>query len=284
MSEVKEDERSQDGHATSEDEEAMDQTLNTKKYKSRIRTAYNNWFWDEAYQFFDPFSKNRDLRKSRIHKDGRCKYLQNSEKRYEAAEVIGSSEEESDYDMDLQSREKRSGGYLQNQGMGSLWTGKEKQLFFHYLSRHSIHSIDTWSKRIPTKSKFEILTYYNVLKQNLEELKLLHTKKHGGILSYEEFPIAYELDESWISLEDELSRDVNEPSTSEEIAEKHASMEIPTDGVIDWNNWYKRWDPIYSRHRLMEYYPSNRQPNVFNKETMQMMEASFGEQLHLQAA
>ena len=196
MSEVKEDERSQDGHATSEDEEAMDQTLNTKKYKSRIRTAYNNWFWDEAYQFFDPFSKNRDLRKSRIHKDGRCKYLQNSEKRYEAAEVIGSSEEESDYDMDLQSREKRSGGYLQNQGMGSLWTGKEKQLFFHYLSRHSIHSIDTWSKRIPTKSKFEILTYYNVLKQNLEELKLLHTKKHGGILSYEEFPIAYELDES----------------------------------------------------------------------------------------
>ncbi|QEU61024.1 Rrn5 [Kluyveromyces lactis] len=245
----------------------------TKKYVSKMRNAYKSWYLDEAYEFFDPYSQNQDLRKSRIHKDGICKYLQNEDPKPRSREELsGIDDGASDSDLDFSDEEeRRSGGYLQNQGLGSLWTGKEKQVFFHNLSRHSIHTLDTWSSQIPGKSKYEILVYYQVLRKNLEELRRLQTKRHGGILEYGEFPIAYEMSETWITLEEELSNEVDEQVPLNQEDATNAEISDPV-AVIDWNNWYKRWDKFYARHRLLEYYPTNRRPSVFTPESMQIME------------
>ena len=90
----------------------------TKKYVSEMRNAYKSWYLDEAYEFFDPYSQNQDLRKSRIHKDGICKYLQNEDPKPRSREELsGIDDGASDSDLDFSDEEeRRSGGYLQNQG------------------------------------------------------------------------------------------------------------------------------------------------------------------------
>lgn len=244
-----------------------------EEYKSEMREAYKKWYYDEAYEFFNPYSSNQDLRKSCIHRDGKCKYLQKDDrKRSESPGTIYDGASDSDFEADESSdEERRSGGYLQRQGLGTVWTGKEKQIFFHHLARHSIHTLDHWAEEIPGKSKFEILTYYKVLQDNLVELKRLPTKKHGGVLGYEEFPIAYEVGDSWIELEEELSRDLHEEDDTNVIPTQDETTEDES-SVINWTNWYKRWDTFYGKHRLLEYYPCSRNPNVFSPEAMQVME------------
>ncbi|CDO94006.1 unnamed protein product [Kluyveromyces dobzhanskii CBS 2104] len=244
-----------------------------RKYVSEMRNAYKSWYMDEAYDFFVPLAHNKDLRKSRIHKDGICKYLQKDDAKLRSDEELGGMDDgASDSDLEYSDEERRSGGYLQNQGLGSLWTGKEKQVFFHHLARHSIHALDSWSSQIPGKSKYEILMYYRVLQRNLEELRRLPTRRHGGILDYEKLPIAYEMTESWITLEEELSQEVQEDVTTTHGDTSNDDADESSLTLIDWSNWYKRWDTFYAKHRLLEYYPSNRKPNMFTPESMQIME------------
>ena len=58
--------------------------------------------------------------------------------------------------------------------IGSLWTSIEKRKFFRLLSRYSIHRFDDWYPLFNgTKSKQEILTYYEVLK-NISVTTWLH--------------------------------------------------------------------------------------------------------------
>lgn len=235
------------------------------KVTSKVRKGYYEWYLNEASQFFDPFACNKDFRKSSIHKNSRCIYLQRIDQS-QSFSARYSSEEESSDDNSSDEDEKPGRTRTENYELGSIWNRKEKQLFFHHLSRHSIHSLDSWCERIPTKSKLEILMYHDVLKENLKLLKNLNTRKHGGILTYKHLPIAYEMNEEWIALEEELSSEPIQDNSTADLEQP------PEDGLISWENWYKRWSPVYSRHRLMEYYPSSRQPNIFGKDAKQLLE------------
>lgn len=113
-------------------------------------------------------------------------------------------------------------------GPGSRWTSQEKDKFFTFLGRYSIHQVDLIQSKIPTKSTIEILAYYNLLDQELRRIKQTYTRKtfkykvvEGGhkskreirlrrirlkLLRYEELPIAYEVSETMIKFEEEQSR------------------------------------------------------------------------------
>lgn len=99
---------------------------------------------------------------------------------------------------------------------GSRWSSEEKNMFFHYLARYSIHRLDLIADSIPTKTSMEILQYYHTLKRSMQKYKKVkktHLKgkkfyyKHvsSTLVPYNELPIAYEMSENWIKAEESQS-------------------------------------------------------------------------------
>lgn len=96
---------------------------------------------------------------------------------------------------------------------GQYWSGEEKELFFTLLARYSIHQLDMISLHMG-KSELEIITYYNLLKQELNKLKKV-ARRSGQVtglknwdyrlVQYEEIPAAYEMLKYFTKLEDEQS-------------------------------------------------------------------------------
>ncbi|CCD26022.2 Rrn5p NDAI_0G02470 [Naumovozyma dairenensis CBS 421] len=194
---------------------------------------YYDHFNGEVRQFLDPtMGIKYELRGSRIHVDSRVKYLE--DKNVETTDRGGD-------DSDLEGEEEEVLTKRQAQ-LGTDWTSKEKHLFFFYLARYSIHRLDEWYLKIGGKmTKYEVLVYYDVLKRNLNELKYGEgktngndmdlrrrtTSRFGRLLTLVDFPIAYEMDDSFIRLENKLSRMVSEElnkndksTTMEEISEE----------------------------------------------------------------
>ncbi|EDO19337.1 hypothetical protein Kpol_1036p84 [Vanderwaltozyma polyspora DSM 70294] len=109
--------------------------------------------------------------------------------------------------------------------------------------------LDEWCVRLPFKSKHEIYSYYQILKKNLNILKSSKMKKHGGIMSRIELPIAYEMDEYFIDLEEHMSERVRNEF-------EQAKYNEPDDNdLISIENWEKRWLTMYSRTHIEELQP-----------------------------
>lgn len=111
-------------------------------------------------------------------------------------------------------------------GSGTTWTSAEKEVFFDCLARYSIHQIDSICDNLPGKSEIEIMSYYNSLSRELRRLKskivrrrkyhkvkIMKDKKQieyrykslpnrKNLVKYENIPIAYEMSENFIKMEE----------------------------------------------------------------------------------
>lgn len=111
---------------------------------------------------------------------------------------------------------------------GTNWNVEEKERFFNGLARYSIHRIDELENLIQTKSQVEIMNYYNLLKNELNWMKKKSKRRQfkisiGGenyrqfrrikwmkkLLRYNELPIAYEVSESLIRMEEIQAGNIN---------------------------------------------------------------------------
>ncbi|QLL31942.1 hypothetical protein HG536_0C01090 [Torulaspora globosa] len=251
--------------------------VNEKKSRDLL-ADYFDVFNEEVKQFLDPYASNDyELEGSHIHIDSKVSWFEDNKKTEDTASVSElESESESDdaadsydderyqtaeeYQEETPRRDGDNGG-----SMGSFWSVAEKIMFFHCLSRYSIHGLDEWRERLPSKSKFEILVYYRVLKENLNRLKTL-----GGsfrrILSRAELPIAYEMDEFYVSLEERMSARVRLETDTPAV-----DSEPDESGLISFENWNKRWMPIYSKTRAEELTPACYQPLPFSQDAMDFL-------------
>ncbi|AMD18995.1 HBR094Wp [Eremothecium sinecaudum] len=236
---------------------AQERLTSVKRRNCIALERYCELFNRETARFFDPLCDSQDLQDSYIHVDSKVKYLEEDSQQsiVSEGESIGSdTDDEQEWDNGIE-----------NLDLGTLWTAREKTVFFHFLARNSIHNLDQWHSQLPRKSKYEITVYYRVLKANLDNLKHMKTKKRGGILTKRDLPIAYEMQPSFIELEEcysELIRSETEDVVKFETEHELKSME---EGVVNWDNWYKRWDLFYARHQIPEYQPASREPSLFSR-------------------
>ncbi|CAH2350248.1 hypothetical protein CLIB1423_01S05820 [[Candida] railenensis] len=112
---------------------------------------------------------------------------------------------------------------------GTLWSAHEKEVFFSLLARYSIHQLDLIVDQLPSKTTIEVLNYYYLLKNELKALKskfrgspshvhkckvimnhnqqpILHDykikKSYNSLCSMKHIPIAYEMSERFIDMEE----------------------------------------------------------------------------------
>lgn len=109
---------------------------------------------------------------------------------------------------------------------GLTWNGLEKEIFFNCLCRYSIHRIDVIQEHLPSKSYLEIVAYYNALRIHVKRIKkrrelrkkavkvkivdqsgeksivVKSSPLSNRIVRYDELPIAYEVSEDLIEVEE----------------------------------------------------------------------------------
>lgn len=112
---------------------------------------------------------------------------------------------------------------------GTFWNAQEKEVFFTWLARVSIHRAELIVEQLPNKSLVEVLNYYHVLRRDLQRLKrkigpartqhhkvtirmnshqqpFVHTytvqKTHDQLVSMKDLPIAYEMSSRFIAMEE----------------------------------------------------------------------------------
>lgn len=112
---------------------------------------------------------------------------------------------------------------------GTFWNAQEKEVFFTWLARVSIHRAELIVEQLPNKSLVEVLNYYHVLRRDLLRLKrkvgpartqhhkvtirmnshqqpFIHTytvlKTHDQLVSMKDLPIAYEMSPRFIAMEE----------------------------------------------------------------------------------
>lgn len=250
---------------------------NAKKSRDFVADYYDV-FNEEVKQFLDPFAGNDyELEGSRIHMDSKVCWFEDHERADEpvsSSEVESESADSEDSDDDEEryetaeeyqeeSVEKSDGATV---SLGTFWSVSEKIIFFHCLSRYSIHCLDEWRDRLPHKSKFEILVYYRVLKENLDHLKRFGNKL-SGILSRADLPIAYEMDEFYVELEERISGKVR-LEYEKPAPDSHTGDES---SLLALDNWNKRWLPIYSKTRVEELTPACFQPLPFSQDAINLL-------------
>lgn len=91
---------------------------------------------------------------------------------------------------------------------GSHWSSIEKEIFFSSLARHSIHNLGAIKANLPMKSEKDILVYYKLLK----EASTSNHKKVKRALknTYKLTPIAFEMSENYIQIEDQFANLISE--------------------------------------------------------------------------
>lgn len=205
----------------------------------------------EASQFLAPdFLVDEDIVKSRVHVDSKVFALEEDQH-----EDLESDEDMSDSEEDQEDQELARDQEFE---LGALWTRPEKEQFFYCLSRYSIHRLDEWHVSFENKSKYEILVYYNVLRTNLRRLQTVQRRK-SRLLRWDQFPIAYEMSPEYVKLEEAMANELKDPETIENESESDN-----TEGLVEYDNWYQRWEPLYSHTRLEELRPVPLTPLRFN--------------------
>ncbi|QLG70893.1 hypothetical protein HG535_0A08390 [Zygotorulaspora mrakii] len=234
----------------------------------------------EVRQFFQPLSFDHyDLRGSHVHADSRVRRLEekshNANDNEDESEYENEDENEQGYEDEQEDQHEyeHETSYSDERDMkreiqsfGSFWTASEKAVFFHFLARYSIHKLDEWRGKLPYKSKFEILTYFEVLKNNLAELKRSRMKTFGGILSRMDLPIAYEVDECFLSFDENMSHTIRS-----ELEPHAASTEQDNEDdeqMISFQNWNKRWKSLYSKANVEEILPMSNNPLPLSEKAM----------------
>ncbi|SCU89622.1 LAFA_0E19526g1_1 [Lachancea sp. 'fantastica'] len=242
--------------------------LKTSIESQNVVADYFLVFNNEIRRFLDPLWCKSQLSSSYVHVNSKVKWLSMGVTERESADF--SDVENND---DEEEEEEEEFGKVEGNYQGVFWSCEEKEVFFHYLSRASIHGLENWAHFLPRKSKFEIMAYYEVLRRNLEELKGLNSKRHGGILTKMEFPIAYEMDEFFVALEEDVGQQVDKELQQEQqrAAEENAGSDLP-DQLIDLENWSKRWNPIYSKTGVEELQPAPKTALPFSSESLLFLE------------
>ncbi|CCF59626.1 hypothetical protein KAFR_0H02170 [Kazachstania africana CBS 2517] len=228
----------------------------------------------EFYRVDGKINKDYEIRGSRIHYKSSVRYLEKQVETNLERHKSSSIQFDEMILNDVKFRRRVMYGKKPFE-MGTYWSGKEKRLFFQLISRFSIHRLDDWCMKLPGKSKMEILNYYLVLKKNLVFLKNM---RYIGLWDRSKYPIAYEMDENYIELEDYLSNKISdiliEASAPDEFQENE-------DSLISIKQWEKRWNRIYrksnvvrqlqqnDKFRPMSYY---RTPLKMSNKTMKILE------------
>lgn len=163
-----------------------------------VTTQYVKLFNREVSQIFNVNHTSDDgIKSGLVHSKGIPGYVQKPQKN-----PYFTQDSDDEYDT--------STGTLE---YGTYWEAFEKQSFFHLLERYSIHRIDEWYPLFRgSKTKQEILVYYHVLKDGLNDVQ---NYKAVGLLKPEEFPIAYEVDDDFIEFEEHMA----------DVLEKNISLE-----------------------------------------------------------
>ncbi|CCH41699.1 RNA polymerase I-specific transcription initiation factor RRN5 [Wickerhamomyces ciferrii] len=86
--------------------------------------------------------------------------------------------------------------------LGTLWSSFEKEVFFEYLSRYGPKQPEKIKERLPNKSIIEVEIYIDLLQRNLNYYKS-HKSRFFNLIKYEDIPIAWEIDELTISIEEQ---------------------------------------------------------------------------------
>ncbi|KAH3902002.1 Rrn5p SCDLUD_001790 [Saccharomycodes ludwigii] len=221
----------------------------TLKNTELIKDNYIKLFNDEVSNILFAPAYYHDLKDSKIH-------FKSKVKKFEAQ-----------LNTNFNTNKNLMGGNTSIEDIGSSWNGVEKQVFFYCLSRYSIHNLDQWANDIPTKSKLEILAYYNVLKCNYNELKTNGYRGRRLLIKRNDLPIAYEMDDYYIKTEEEIANNINAQDKDD-----NGSSASSASNLIDFGLWNKKWYSIYSKHRLFEYYPVQKFPYPIDGKAIKYLE------------
>lgn len=141
------------------------------------------------------------------------------------------------YPPKLRKREKEDDDMLRQFEVsvpGTLWMPHEKEVFFRCLARYSVHQMELFLVHLPAKTTLEIMTYYELLKDQLRQVRrtkrtkvvfrdedrthsggtedrthseVPHTYVHQVFKGarYSKLPIAQEVTEEWVEYEEKQS-------------------------------------------------------------------------------
>ncbi|GMM34018.1 hypothetical protein DASC09_013430 [Saccharomycopsis crataegensis] len=183
------------------DEAALNPSLHytTQKLRNMIITADGQVF----YKCNKPRSRNQKEKPDEAHNDSQ-------------------SDEPSESDDDYSDEEEANADG--HEVYGTLWTHEEKECFFTGLSRFSIYDLASIKSLLPNKSEIQILNYYNILKKQLLVMK--HNRRsYKKILSYKQLPIAHEMDEFFIEMEEAQAYFVNKEGYDIETPSKRKLLD-----------------------------------------------------------
>ncbi|ONH68385.1 RNA polymerase I-specific transcription initiation factor RRN5 [Cyberlindnera fabianii] len=122
---------------------------------------------------------------------------------------------------------------------GTLWTVEEKEVFFYALSHYSIHRIDKIQELLPKKSLVEIMTYYDLLYNELEAMK--RSKKYFmRVVPYDKMPEAIEVNKCAISIEERLSSSLKTQPNFESVKSDSEEMLIDSKRLNEASQFYKK--------------------------------------------
>lgn len=181
---------------------------------------YANRFESIAYEFFHlkPMDHVRGFEDSK--NTTTTAYYQRKRRKLKADEDDWPEEEKEEYEETHEIFETLP---------GVLWTADEKEMFFRCLARYSIHRIDSFAEHLPTKSNVEILAYYELLKDALQQnmipgkwtvrfneagspiydgVKHVYHYRYFRGARYSELPRAVELTEEEIEYEEEQAKHI----------------------------------------------------------------------------
>ncbi|ODV94606.1 hypothetical protein PACTADRAFT_34358 [Pachysolen tannophilus NRRL Y-2460] len=134
---------------------------------------------------------------------------------------------------------------------GTYWSSKEKDIFFKCLGRYSIHNIDLIQEFLPGKSHVELINYYELLKQDLKLLKR-RRKTFKRLVQISDFPIAYEMSESFIRMEEEQSSMITavEKIRDSDYIQKN-KIEQDEDSLLNYENSKELIEKFYSVNNVI---------------------------------
>lgn len=235
----------------------------------RYYAMYNG----ELEEFFEVVSDDiSELRTSVIHARSECQYIQR-----ERSEGEGQSEGQGEGQSEDEDESKRDEEEYEE--CGTLWEAAEKRAFFRLLSRYSIHRVAEWRHMIPSKSLAEICMYYNVLKRNTQ---LLRGRKSKGLLRVRDLPIAYEVDEPFVEMEEYMSaKPLNKYAAAQDVPEPEQKPGHSLLGLISLPRWQHRWKAMYSNAGLPDLYPMSRISAQVHPLAMQYLEQLIRARLRL---
>lgn len=197
-----------------------------------VTTQYIKWYNREVNQIFNDIERvSPRLHSSNVHAGSMYR---------------GGADEEDDEVVEI----------------GTHWSSVEKRKFFRYLSRYSIHRLDEWYVLFNgSKSKQEVLLYYEVLKKNLV---LLKEKNADGLVRFEEYPIAYEVDDNFIEFEEHMSQRLVERDNLAYFCEDGPTTDAH-DELINVDRWNSRWRVLYGKSKVASEVDTTR-PDRINDE------------------